>query len=142
MSCAGKTTFAKTLQDHHYYCFDYLFQWHLIETLGLSISENFKHIQKYCVQPKFVLDGWHLADKTGVYLPPNSSVYVVWAPYENIISQYRVKVTDPEEHRNMYKKWYFDIDYDALPKVRYFSNFSYFEEITKEDFIISSKRNQ
>ena len=48
-SCSGKTTFAKTLTDHEYYCFDALFQWHQIEGLGLSIEDNLKHIQTVCI---------------------------------------------------------------------------------------------
>lgn len=141
-SCAGKTTFAQTLKNHTYYCFDYLFQWHYIETFGLSISENFKYIQDHCVSEKFVLDGWHLSDKKGEYLPNGAAVYVIWAPYEKIISQYRVKVYHPDEHRSMYKKWYIDVDYDLFDNVRYFSNLDRFEEISRDEFIISSRHNQ
>lgn len=134
MSCSGKTTFAKNLKNHNYYCFDYLFKWHLIESFGLPISENLKYIKNLCKNEKFVLDGWHLADKHGFYLPDNASVYVIWAPYEKIISQYRVRVYDPEEHRHMYNKWYCEIKYDKLPSVKYFKNSGVFEEISKDQF--------
>jgi len=134
MSCAGKTTFSKKLINHKYYCFDALFPWHVIETMGLSISENLKNIQSICTNDKFILDGWHLSDKQGLYLPKDAVVYVIWAPYEKIISQYRVPVGDPEEHRNMYKKWYCEINYDQLPSVKYFQNSGDFIEITKDQF--------
>lgn len=134
MSCSGKTTFAKKLSNHKYYCFDYLFKWHLVESFGLSISKNLSHIKKTCKDKKFVLDGWHLSDKDGLYLPDNVSVYVIWAPYEKIISQYRVQVYDPEEHRHMYNKWYCEIKYDKLPSVKYFKNFGNFEQIDKNQF--------
>lgn len=142
MSCVGKTTFSKTLTEHTYYCFDYLFQWHCIETFGLSITENFKHIKEQCTANKFILDGWHLADSRGQYLPPDSAVYVIWAPYEKIISQYRVKVYEPDEHISMYHKWYIDIDYSIFDKVRYFSNLRNFEEISRKEFLTSLERNQ
>jgi hypothetical protein len=120
MSCCGKTTFAKQFINHTYYCFDFLFKWELIETLGVSIKANFQHIQKTCQADKFVLDGWHLADKEGKYLPENSVVYVVYATYDQIISQYRVDVLDHDQHRIMYRQWY-NIDYIRL-KARYFLN--------------------
>lgn len=142
MSCVGKTTFAKSIKTHEYYCFDYLFQWHCIETFGLSSTENFRYIQKQCSADKFVLDGWHLADCKGQYLPEKSIVYVIWAPYNHIISQYRVKVYDHEEHRSMYHKWYIDLDYDKFTGIRYFSNLNKFEEISRDDFINFSRRNQ
>ena len=133
MSCVGKTTFAKTMKDHDYYCFDGLFQWNVIETLGLSITSNLNHVKQIC-KGKFVLDGWHLSDKSGKYLPDLSCVYVLWAPYEKIINQYRVPVHNPDEHRKMYKKWYLDVNYDAFQGVRYFENNGLFEEISKEQF--------
>lgn len=142
MSCSGKTTLAKTIYTHEYYCFDSLFQWHCIETFGLSITENFKYIQNQCVADKFVLDGWHLADSKGEYLPEGVVVYVVWAPYDHIVSQYRVKVYEHEEHRSMYKKWYLDIDYNRFSGIRYFSNLGKFEEISQNDFITFSRHNQ
>ena len=141
MSCSGKTTFSKDLTEHSYYCFDALFQWHLIETLNLSTSENFKYIQQFCHADKFVLDGWHLADKEGRYLPRGVAVYVVWAPYQKIISQYRIPVTNPEEYWPMYNKWYCEIDFKKLPSVRYFQNINVFEEITREQFITFSKQS-
>lgn len=135
-SCVGKTTFALKANEHKYHCFDALFQWHLIETLGLSISKNLKHIQKICTEDKFILDGWHLADKNGLYLPKGSVVYVIWSQYEKIISQYRVPVIDKEEHRSMYNKWYCDVNYEILPSVKYFQNLGEFHEITKDQFDI------
>lgn len=134
MSCVGKTTFAKQFLNHKYHCFDALFQWHLIETLGLSISENLKSIQDTCIEEKFILDGWHLSDKQGQHLPKNCCVCVIWAPYEKIISQYRVPVGDLDEHRTMYNKWYCEIDYDKLPSVKYFMNSGNFSQITKDQF--------
>src|SRR4051812_21762650 len=98
-SCVGKTTFAKQLNGHVYHCFDELFHWHLIETFGLSIESNLVHIRNVCqASDKFVLDGWHLSDKDGLFLPAGAVVYVVYAPYDQIISQYRVPVYEHEEH--------------------------------------------
>jgi hypothetical protein len=144
MSCSGKTTFAKTLKYHKYICFDEHFQWHLIETLGLSIEANLNHIKKLCNQTKqkYVLDGWHLADRSGDYLPEDSYVYVVWAPYEKITSQYRIPVTDPEEFRSMYTKWYCEVDYQKFPKIRYFENKQDFIEISSNQFFTYLQHNQ
>ena len=131
-SCVGKTTFAKQLIEHTYYCFDSLFKWHQIETLGLSIEANFKHIQETCVSEKFVVDGWHLSDKDAKYLPENAIVYVVYAEYDQIIDQYRVEVTDHEQHRDMYEKWY-GIDYQTM-NVKYIKNDGNFVETSYEEF--------
>lgn len=114
MSCSGKTTFSKTLEDHFYYCFDAMFRWELVETLGVSIEANFKKIQQTCTADKFVLDGWHLADKECRFLPEGARVYVVYAPYDQIIEQYRVDVWSHEQHRPMYHRWYKEIDYEKL----------------------------
>src|SRR5574343_192042 len=106
MSCSGKTAFAKQLNGYKYYCFDELFHWHDIETLGLSFEANLNYIKELCVEEKFVLDGWYLGDKIGRYLPRDSVVYVVYASYDEIIGQYRVGVLDRNEHRQMYYRWY------------------------------------
>jgi hypothetical protein len=137
MSCAGKTTFAKQLVNHHYYCFDAMFPWHIIETFGMSIESSLRHINESCVAHKFVLDGWHLSDSQGLLLPDDSCVYVIYAPYQQIISQYRVAVYDPEEHRPMFKKWYQDIDYSKFPKVRYFKNQGSFIETDVTEFLLA-----
>lgn len=141
-SCVGKTTFALQLLEHRYYCFDALFQWHLIETLGLSTEANFRHIQSVCDAPRFVLDGWHLADREGRFLPVGAAAYVVYAPYETIISQYRVPVASPTEHLPMFGKWYYEINYDELPGTRYFSNEGEFVETTREDYVTFLARSR
>lgn len=120
-SCSGKTTFAKLLAQHHYYCFDNLFEWHQFECLGLSAEMNFRHICEICQSPKYVLDGWHLADKEGKYLPKNSRVYVVYCSYEQIVDQYRIEVKQRDEYLMMYKRWYSDVDYEKL-HARYVKN--------------------
>ena len=120
MSCSGKTTFAAQLYSHKYLCFDALFPWHLIETFGLSISETLRDVVKNCVPP-FVLDGWHLADKTGMFLPKKAKVYLIYAPYEQIINQYRAPVFDRSDYLPMFYKWYYEVDYFALP-TRFFWN--------------------
>lgn len=138
MSCVGKTTFAKSIVTHQYFCFDQMFQWHLIESFGLSIVANLQHIKTICESCAdfFVLDGWHLGDQVGRFLPDNASVYVIWAPYEKIISQYRIPVIDPEEFRSMYHRWYCEIDFESLPNVRYFHNNGNFVEISKDAFYL------
>lgn len=123
MSCVGKTTMATLMKEHAYVCFDALFNWHLIEALGLSISTSLNHAADACrSHPKFVLDGWHLSDAVGELLPRGTTAYVLHAPYENVIRQYRVPVSDPLDHVPMYRKWY-DTRYRsfAVP-VRYFVN--------------------
>jgi|688.fasta_scaffold30507_9 hypothetical protein len=138
MSCVGKTTFAQMLKTHTYLCFDQMFHWHLIETLGLSIQENLRHIKNQCdnIQNSYVLDGWHLGDNRGLFLPTDATVYVLWAPYKKIISQYRIHVSDPEEFRHMYNKWYYETDYKQFSKVRYFENNIAFQEITQSEFLL------
>lgn len=134
MSCVGKTTFAKQLTTHTYYCFDAMFKWHQIEALGLSAEANFKHIQESCDAERFVIDGWHLSDKNGKYLPEGSRAYVVYANYDRIIRQYRIAVDDHEQHRHMYEKWY-GIDYQAM-NARYYLNESEFKETNYDEFRI------
>lgn len=129
MSCSGKTTFAK--QFDHYLCFDALFPWHMIETLGLSISQALEYVSAHCCPP-FILDGWHLSDIGGKYFPNGTRVYVVYAEYEKIISQYRVKVYDKMDYMPMFRKWY-EIDYDSL-NARYFYNQGDFIETSKSQF--------
>lgn len=133
MSCVGKTTFAQQLTNHTYYCFDALYPWHRIETLGLSIRAALEHVSKICTADRFVLDGWNLADPTGVYFPAGITVYVLYAPYKHIISQYRVPIFDTEEHRNMYFKWY-TVNFDLFPQIRFFSNLGQFKETSKGEF--------
>lgn len=138
MSCSGKTTFAKQLVAHNYVCFDALFPWHIIETFGLSVSEGLNHVSKNCIAP-FVLDGWLLADKECRLLPEGTRVYLVYAPYEQIVDQYRVKVFDRSDYTNMFHKWYHEVDYHGA---RYFLNCGDFVETSEEDFAIFLARNQ
>jgi hypothetical protein len=143
MSCVGKTTFSQGLNDHQYYCFDAMFQWHLIETLGLSCEANLKHIKQQCSASRFVLDGWHLSDTNGRNMPSGACAYVIYAPYNYIIKQYRVQVDDPNQHLPMFLKWYNEVDYEKLPGVRYFRNSGEFVETNKEDFFkLLSEHNQ
>lgn len=135
MSCSGKTTFAKQISGHEYYCFDAFFDWHLIETCGLSITANLEYLQKRCTSDLFVLDGWHLADAEGKYHPPGCTVYVVYTDYDRIIDQYRRPVPNRDEHRPMFKKWYCDIDYSRFPRTRYFWNDGEFTERSADHFL-------
>ena len=120
MSCVGKTTMAGLMNDHAYFCFDAMFNWHEIETLGLSINANLKHIRDIC-EPlqNFVIDGWHLADNQGLLFPKNTTAYVLYDEYDSIINRYRVKVDDRMQHISMYRKWY---DIRLSVPVRYFKN--------------------
>lgn len=135
MSCSGKTTMARSLTGREAYCFDSLFPWHDIESLGLPTGEAMRHVRGSCVAPRFVLDGWHLSDPAGDYLPAGSAVVVVYADYDFVVSQYRVPVADPGQHLPMYKKWYLDIDYKSLPGVRYFRNEGSFVETCRGEFV-------
>ena len=132
MSCSGKTTFAKQLKDHKYYCFDALFHWHMIETFGLSIENNLKDISNTCQGDKYVLDGWHWSDQS--HLPESSRVNVIYSSYDIIIDQYRVPVDRKDQHLSMYKKWYQGIDYQALGARYYRNDGKNFQETTYEMF--------
>lgn len=114
--------------DRTYYCFDALFPWHQIETLGLSTSAALNNVLNACTDSHFVLDGWHSSgfDK----LPDQYSRYIIYAPYSHIIRQYRVEVRTLDEHRPMYKKWYVD-----HPNCRYFLNNGSFIETTQEEYL-------
>ena len=131
-SCVGKTTFAEALSSHRHYCFDSMFHWWTIESLGLPVDVNLQEVSKNCTAEKFVLDGWTLADESGDYLPLGAKVYVIYAPYEQIISQYRIPVGDPEEFRLMFNKWY-GVNYKTLG-ARYFRNEGLFVETGEEEF--------
>ena len=111
---------AGLMKDHTYLCFDAMFNWHLIETLGLSIETNLKHISKICdAVPNFVLDGWHLSDETGSLFPADTVAYVLYDDYDSIIRRYRVSVEDKMQHLPMFLKWY---DLKLEIPVRFFKN--------------------
>lgn len=132
MSCSGKTTFAKQVISHHHLCFDALFPWHVIETFGLSISEALQEVSKNCIPP-FILDGWHLGDKEGKYFPESTKVYLVYAPYEQIVDRYRVPVFDRSDYTSMFRRWYYEVDYDSL-STRFFRNDGDFVETSTKEF--------
>lgn len=133
MSCVGKTTFAKQI-NRPYICFDALFPWHMMETLGLPFDAAMQQVKDECESnTRFVLDGWHLGDQEGRYLPQDATVYVLISPYDKIIEQYRVSVDDPNQHRSMFKQWY-SIKYPS--PTRYFTaSDGSFVEITNFDFV-------
>lgn len=143
MSCSGKTTFANMLMSHHYFCFDAMFQWHEIETLGLPISEGLKTVVEVVEnsEGKWVLDGWHLADAECRCIPYETSLYVIYADYDQIIEQYRVPVGDSKEHLSMYYKWYSPANFAGLYGTRYFFNNGYdFNETSVEEFASITSR--
>lgn len=142
MSCVGKTTFAKQLKDHHYYCFDAMFHWRVIETFGLPVDDNLEEISKSCIAGKYVLDGWTLADSIGQFVPKDSRVYVIYAPYDQVIDQYRIPYSSRDEFRKMYSNWY-GLNYKAL-EARYFRNEGLFVERGFDNFnqCVSLGRNQ
>lgn len=141
-SCVGKTTFAKQLSTHSYCCFDALFNWHMLAALGLSYERALEHVGSQCTG-KFVLDGWHLADPTGSLLPTNTTIYVIYADYAQIIKQYRVQVDYFEQYRDMFHKWYYEIDYPSLP-CRYFRSMGegLFKEEDIKEFTVFLERNR
>jgi hypothetical protein len=114
MSCVGKTTFASLLTDYTYYNFDSLFHWHLIEGLNLSIDNNISYIKNYCISEKYIIDGWSLYGDI-----PDIPIYVIYANYDRIIDQYRIEVSNRDEFRPMFHKWY-----GKLPNgnLRFFEN--------------------
>lgn len=138
MSCVGKTTMAGLMNDHVYFCFDSMFNWHEIETLGLSINTNLKNIRNTCDPlQNFVIDGWHLADKQGLLFPKDTTVYVLYDDYDSIINRYRVNVDDRMQHMPMYRKWY---DIELSVPIRYFKN--NMESIIETDVIEFQKTFQ
>jgi len=140
MSCVGKTTFAQLMTNHEYFCFDAMFNWHLVETLGLSIETGLRHVSELCdAVPNFVLDGWHLADKTGSLLPVGTTAYVVYDDYDSIIRRYRVPVPNKAQHVPMFEKWY---DLGLSVPIRYFRNHGDISETCSEEFILSRAHSQ
>lgn len=134
MSCVGKTTFSNLIFSHQYFCFDALFDWHSIETLGLSIESNLIHIcNNLKSAPKFVLDGWHLFDKSCKLIPKDFQIYVIYDDYDSIIQRYRVPVLSHKDHFSMYQKWY-DLQIDR--PIRYFKNDIY--EFRETDSLVKT----
>ncbi len=145
MSCVGKTAFAKTFFLHRYCCFDALFPWHEIETLGLSTDAGLQSVTNFANESTFpfVIDGWHLSDPEGLLMPDGVGVCVVYAPYDQIISQYRVPVEDHDQHRPMFRKWYHEIKYPSFQKMVFIQNEGHsFVETSLEDFVIFLEHNQ
>ena len=137
MSCVGKTTFAQLMTDHQYFCFDALFDWYTIETLGLSIDANLQRASDLCnAAAKFVLDGWNLGDKEGQFFPSGTTAYVVYDDYDSIIDRYRVEVTNRQQHLPMFNKWY---DLELRKPARYFKNHGGDIEETGIDEFIKTK---
>lgn len=132
MSCVGKTTFAQDI-PRRYLCFDALFPWHSMETLGLPFGAAMERVKSECeCLSEFVLDGWHLGDEGCWYFPSGTTAYVLISPYYKIIEQYRVSVDDPNQHLGMFKNWY-SIKYPS--PTRYFVNDGSFVEISEKEFI-------
>jgi hypothetical protein len=139
MSQVGKTTYAKSL-DIPYYCFDYLFPWALVESFpDLSIDEALKHTL-IDLPEHYVLDGWHLADIQGDLLPEDCEIHVLYDHHQNIIDRYSVPVVALDNHREMYKKWYgnindsirtkfYKVHYGEIPEPQGFEHFDNFREL-------------
>lgn len=139
-SCSGKTTFAKLLENH-YYCFDALFPWHIIETFNLSIIKALEDINLQCKENCYVLDGWHTADLNCDLTPKDSNLYVVYTEYNNIVKNFPREINH-KELIYMFKKWY---SFDKT-NARYFYNNGDFFETTidqyKEFISYELKQNQ
>lgn len=107
MSCVGKTTYAKSL-NLPYFCFDYLFPWSLVETFSdLSIEKALEYVVTECEKSSdYILDGWHLSDIEGKFIPQDCQVHVLYDHHHNIIDRYRVSIVSLDNHREMYRKWY------------------------------------
>ena len=130
MSCSGKTYFANLL-EHQYFCFDAIFPWHQIETLGLSTSAALENVSKK-MSDRCIVDGWHLSDIEGKHFPEGTTRYVIYCSYKQIIDQYRVEVVQFMQHFHMYEKWY-PVDFKG--ETRYFRNNSDFVETSKEEYL-------
>ena len=143
MSCVGKTTYAKSL-DLPYFCFDYLFPWNLVESFpDLSMDEAIKNtIRTLSKESSYVLDGWHLSDIKGTLLPEDCEIHVLYDHHQNIIDRYRVPVVALDGHKEMYKKWYsniedssrhryYKINYESSPEL---TTFEQFDNLRREQF--------
>jgi hypothetical protein len=148
MSQVGKTTYAKSL-DLPYACFDYMFPWPLVESFpDLSIDEALKDVvarlPEHCV-----LDGWHLSDIQGNLLSEDCEIHVLFDHHQNIIDRYTVPVVALDNHSEMYKKWYGDINDSTRTKfyrihcgkAPELTTFEYFDNFRKDEFKIKTKRN-
>jgi len=141
MSQVGKTTYATSL-NVPYFCFDYLFPWALVEGFAdLSTEEALKHTIAVCEkEDSYVLDGWHLSDIHGDLLPEDCEIHVLYDHHQNIIDRYTTPVVSSDNHREMYKKWYGEIN-DSIrtkfhqcrdrktPEPRTFEHFNNFREL-------------
>lgn len=143
MSQVGKTTYAMSL-NAQYFCFDYLFPWSLVESFAdLSIEKALKHTIAVCEkEDNYVLDGWHLSDIYGELLPEDCEIHVLFDHHLDIINRYTTPVVAVDQHREMYKKWYGDINdnirtkfyrcsYGKMPKLQ---TFEYFDNFRKNEF--------
>lgn len=141
ISQVGKTTYATSL-NVPYFCFDYLFPWPLVESFAdLSIEEALKHTINVCEkEDNYVLDGWHLSDISGSLLPEDCEIHVLYDHHQNIIDRYSAPIVASDNHREMYKKWYGDINdsirtkfyrirYGEAPEPRTFEHFCNFREL-------------
>ena len=134
-SCSGKTTFARSLPVHEHVEFDRYFPWHVYEAFGGDHRRLLAEVLTHCPPAPHALDGWHLSDAGGECLPSGHSVVCVYCDYERLVSQYRIPVSDPEEFRRMHTRWYREVDYAALPGVRFFRNGgSSFDEMSPAEF--------
>lgn len=130
MSCVGKTKMAESLLSHKYYCFDALFPWHVLETIGGSIKRSLLDIKPS--ETKFVLDGWHNSDLRCKLTPKESVPYLIYADYSFILSNYRVPISGPQAFFNMYQIWY---KAEFAKNTRFIKNTGSFSETSKEEFI-------
>lgn len=143
MSQVGKTTYAKSLNLTHY-CFDYMFPWAELESFPeLSIDKALKNITNILnKQDGYVLDGWHLSDIDGNLLPEDCEIHVLYDHHQNIIDRYTAPVVALDNHREMYKKWYGDINdsirtkfyrvcYGEVPEPQ---TFEHFDNFRKDEF--------
>ena len=74
------------------------------------------------------------ADTRGRRLPEGAVIYVLFAEYSRIVSQYRVPIISVEDYRAMYRRWY-EIDYASFPATRYFLNEDDFTEVPQTEFL-------
>jgi GTPase SAR1 family protein len=133
MSCSGKTTFAQLLKNHKYFCFDAFFHWHEIESLGLSAKNSLqKIVEMLSHEEKYVLDGWHLSDKSLSLIPLDAKVYVIYSDYDSIIKNYRTPIYGPLAFDNMYNEWYWNLEAKIS---RYIRNEGCFRETSVDEFL-------
>lgn len=135
MSCVGKTTYAKTLPNT-YISFDDKFAYNLSLHTDYNIAYNLNKITSICGS-NFVLDNWAFYDIDGKIFYkafPDGVMYLLYAPYNDILKRYRVKIHGPDAFRMMYTNMYLKKDFTKYQNIKYIKVDSTYTMTSYEQF--------